>query len=497
MTHRDRICRAPRSRLASSLFLAGCLLLFGFLIRGCASQPLMPWHTESLTAEFTARQTDEVRNFEDYLQLEDRLFAELEEKIVAGIETGPAQALVRFSEGSFANPKSRPFNWNRSFEFPAAAPVGGVLLLHGMTDSPYSLRALGESLHRRDYWVLGLRLPGHGTAPSGLLRVKWEDMAAAVRLGVDRLATQVGDRPIHIIGYSNGAPLALDFALDALEGRASPVPASLVLISPAVGLRPLAAFAGWKRRLSVLPGFSGLGWLLVEPEFDPFKYNSFTTNGSEQVHRLTQSVAARIRGLTDSSAGAFPPTLVFKSNADATVSTEALVTQLLIPLDSAHHELVLFDINRSAAKTSLMIYDPAALSTRVMGNDTLPFAVTLVTNENPDSPAAVARRQPPFSAEVTDTEPLGLAWPPAVISLSHVALPFPPDDPLYGQRPPDNEDLLFLGQTGLQGERGLLLIPADWLMRMRHNPFYAYLETSALDWMQHTGQQHHAPLRGQ
>jgi hypothetical protein len=144
-----------------------------------------------------------------------------------------------------------------------------------------------------------------------------------------------------------------------------------------------------------------------------------------------------------------------------------------------------------------MIYDPAALSTRVMGNDTLPFAVTLVTNENPDSPAAVARRQPPFSAEVTDTEPLGLAWPPAVISLSHVALPFPPDDPLYGQRPPDNEDLLFLGQTGLQGERGLLLIPADWLMRMRHNPFYAYLETSVLDWMQRAGQQHHAPLREQ
>jgi len=121
MTHRDRICRAPRSRLASSLFLAGCLLLFGLLIRGCASLPLMPWHTESLTAEFTARQTDEVRNFEDYLQLEDRLFAELEEKIVAGTETGPAHALVRFSEGSFANPKSRAVNWNRSFEFPAAA----------------------------------------------------------------------------------------------------------------------------------------------------------------------------------------------------------------------------------------------------------------------------------------------------------------------------------------------------------------------------------------
>ena len=46
-----------------------------------------------------------------------------------------------------------------------------------MSDSPYSLRAIGQSLNQQHFWVVGLRLPGHGTAPSGLLSIHWEDMA--------------------------------------------------------------------------------------------------------------------------------------------------------------------------------------------------------------------------------------------------------------------------------------------------------------------------------
>jgi hypothetical protein len=63
-----------------------------------------------------------------------------------------------------------------------------------------------------------------------------------------------------------------------------------------------------------------------------------------------------------------------------------------------------------------------------------------------------------------------------------VALPFPPDDPLYGRRPPENDDILFLGEMAMQGERGLLKIPDDWLLRLRYNPFYKVIETRTLDW---------------
>jgi alpha-beta hydrolase superfamily lysophospholipase len=441
-----------------------------------------------LQEEFTAAKAAEVRTFEGYRRLEERLFAELDRKVIAPTPTGPTHALVRYSRGSAADPRKQPADWNRSFELPAAPASGGVLLLHGMSDSPYSMRALGESLHRRGFWVVGLRLPGHGTAPSGLLEVQWEDMAAAVRLGVEHLAAKVGSQPIHLIGYSTGAPLALNFTLDALEGKASPVPAGLVLVSPAIGLHPAAALAVWKRRLSLVPGLGALAWLAVEREFDPFKYNSFTTNAGEQVHRLTQSVAGRIEARARSHPkDVLPPTLVIKSNADATVSTDAVVDRLLGRLAPHRHELVLFDINRCDAKSILLFADPRALATRVVGDGGLPFALTLVTNESPQSRAAVARRQAPFSAEFSGTEPLGLAWPPGVISLSHVALPFPPDDPLYGRRPPESEEILFLGEMAIQGERGLLTLPLDWLLRLRYNPFYDYLETRVLAWVENPG----------
>ncbi len=98
----------------------------------------------------------------------------------------------------------------------------------------------------------------------------------------------------------------------------------------------------------------------------------------------------------------------------------------------------------------------------------------------------IARHKAPFSVDVSGTERLDLAWPQGVISLSHVALPIPSDDPLYGQRPPGNEDVLFLGQMAIQGERGLMKISPDWLLRLRYNPFYDYLERRVLEWVTDT-----------
>ena len=123
-----------------------------------------------------------------------------------------------------------------------------------------------------------------------------------------------------------------------------------------------------------------------------------------------------------------------------------------------------------------------------MGEAGLPFSVTFVTNENPNSPSVVVRHKPPFSAEAVKIEPLNLDWPRGIFSLSHLALPIPSDDPLYVRRPPDSEDLLFLGEMALKGERGLLVFPDDWLLRLRYNPFYAYLELRAIEWMDRTGE---------
>lgn len=477
------------NRIAACFFVVLLIICFS----GCSSSPpLEVWHTEKLSEEFTADRTGEdIHSFDDYLRLEQELYRQLDEKVYTVTGTGPEQALNRYSPGSAADPRKRTPNWNRSFALDGT-DQGGVLLLHGMSDSPYSLRALGETLNQHGYQVIGLRLPGHGTTPSGLKFVAWQDMAAAVNLAMEQLRSGLSSesRPIHIIGYSTGASLALDFTLNALEGDGSAVPASLILISPAIRIHRAAKLAGFKNSLAVVPGLGGKAWLNVMDEFDPYKYNSFATNAGTQVHRLTVDVDRRLLALTRNSAVVdnFPPILVFKSAVDFTVTTDAVVDNLLARLPPDRNELVLFDVNRQAIiKSTLLIADPAPFTDRLMAKKDLPFTVTIVSNEDPESVNVVTRRKAPHAKEAALVGPIGFAWPRGVVSLSHVALPIPPDDPLYGRYAPSDDDTIFLGDLAIRGERGLLKIPQDWLLRMRYNPFYDYLEDRVLNWVGDAG----------
>ena len=47
--------------------------------------------------------------------------------------------------------------------------------------------------------------------------------------------------------------------------------------------------------------------------------------------------------------------------------------------------------------------------------------------------------------------------------------------------------MLFLGQMAIQGERGMLGLSSDWLLRLRHNPFYAFLDARTLAWIDRAG----------
>jgi hypothetical protein len=178
-----------------------------------------------------------------------------------------------------------------------------------------------------------------------------------------------------------------------------------------------------------------------------------------------------------------PPILAFKSAVDATVTTEAIVDNLLSLLAPNRHELVLFDINRFAAKASLLVDDPGPFTNRLMKDHSLPFGVTLISNRDTDTRDVVVRYKAPMSGNVAEHELHGLAWPSDVFSLSHIALPFPSNDPLYGSNPPAGDESLHLGDIPLRGERDLNQIPGEWLLRMRYNPFYEVLETRILEWL--------------
>ena len=68
-----------------------------------------------------------------------------------------------------------------------------------------------------------------------------------------------------------------------------------------------------------------------------------------------------------------------------------------------------------------------------------------------------------------------MSWPRGVFSLTHVALPFAPDDPVYGARHTGNRKLIYLGTSEIRGETGVLAISPGNFMRLRHNPFFGYM----------------------
>ena len=98
-----------------------------------------------------------------------------------------------------------------------------------------------------------------------------------------------------------------------------------------------------------------------------------------------------------------------------------------------------------------------------------------LTNQDPKSEQVVLMTRAEGSDAYTET-PLPFTWPENMYSLSHVALPFPEDDPLYGRIPSDMNPGHQLGTLELRGERGMTRISATSMLRLHWNPFYDYLE---------------------
>lgn len=452
-------------------------LVVGYLMVLHRRPELKPWHTAELSAEFRSGDLRNVPDLNAYLAREDELFQQLQEEVYDQIDDEDRRVFNRFSSGSLADPAVLATNWNRTFILPAPSPRGGVLLLHGLSDAPYSLRALGQTLHRDGFYVIGLRLPGHGTAPVGLTRARVEDFSAATRIAAVSLRESVGtNAPLFIVGYSNGATLAVDYVLSQLEGELLPRVDGLVLISPAIGITPGAAVAAWLRRLSRLPGMKKAAWQSVGLEYEPYKYNSFAVNASEQIHRLTTRLYQRIQRLDRGTGVAgFPPVLAFQSVVDATVVPTAVIDQFLRRLAPDGHELVLFDIQRGADVRALMVSHPETFTETLTRDATTPFAVTAVTSDSVEPRAARVLHRVAGTGEI-ESQPLSLQWPPGVFSLSHVALPFPPDDPVYGNGSGALTNQIALGHLEVRGEGGVLAISPRVLLRLRYNPFYSYLE---------------------
>jgi alpha-beta hydrolase superfamily lysophospholipase len=436
--------------------------------------PLGPWH-EFVPPEMAAAAMDH-SDWAGWMAAEGAAFAATREAVTDALDDSHRVAINRWFDGSPVNPAHFPRDWNRSFVLePPAAPVGVAVFLHGLTDAPYSLRHLAEAYRARGFLAIAIRLPGHGMVPGGLTEAVWEDWMAATRLAVRSARARMPSGPLHIVGYSNGGALALKHALDALEDERLPRADRLVLLSPMVGVTAFARFAGLAGLPAFLPRFAKAAWLDILPEFNPFKFNSFPVNAARQTHRLTSALDAQLARLARAGRlGGLPPVLTFQSVVDATVSTPAILTRLYDRLPANGSELVLFDLNRGVKFGPLFSAGADAALARILPAAERRYAVTVVGNVA-ESGAVAARRITAGSA-VEAARPLGVAWPRDVYSLSHVALPFPTTDGLYGGTPDPADAMgVALGAIAVRGERGVLVIDANHFSRITWNPFFAYV----------------------
>ena len=161
----------------------------------------------------------------------------------------------------------------------------GVLLTHGLSGSPYTMRHLAAFFQLRGFRVMAVLLPGHGTQPGDLLEVTWGEWAKTVAFGAYQLAEEVDE--IYLVGYSIGATLSLLQTVRDSRVR------GLFLFSPALRITRRAALANLHKLYSWL--IPSAKWVNIKPDLDIYKYESLTKNAAAQTYALTKALDALLR----------------------------------------------------------------------------------------------------------------------------------------------------------------------------------------------------------
>ena len=462
------------------LILVGLAIVLGFTLYALSMlPPLQPWHTERLHEEFSALRHGDL-DFAGYQQREEKLFAEMRATVATWDYTDETWQYGRFNPASMVSRLADGAPYNRSFRLTLPHPKGQALLIHGLTDSPYSMKALAGSLHSHGFEVTVLRLPGHGTLPSMMTEMSTRDWTAAVRIAArDVVLRATAGQPFYIGGYSTGGTLALQYTLDALEDPALRRPDRVLLASPAIELTKVAALASIIDFLSIVPVpvLEKVRWQEIAPEFDSYKFNSFPVNASRQVNRATKALQkSLVRAHESGRLALLPPVVTWQSVVDSTVGAGGVADLLYANLNDAGHRLVLFDINRNQALTGVLRPQAGTMIDRLT-HETRGYTLDIVGNSDPAGFAVnIHSLAPDGTMTIRDT---GLSWPGNVVSLGHVALPFAPDDPVYGfVEGSGHKGIPSIGSWLLRGESGTLTMSLSALTRLRSNPFWSLIDVN-------------------
>lgn len=165
---------------------------------------------------------------------------------------------------------------------PADLPAQkGILLVHGLLDSPHLFESLFQRFVQQGYLVRTLLLPGHGTVPGDLLETQLESWIDCLRYGIRECLKDC--ESLYLGGFSTGAALAIH---EAAKGADL---AGLILFAPPIEIRnPLAFVTNWHHAISWL--IERAKWFYIGEDSDYAKYQSIAFNGVYQVYRLSQQL---------------------------------------------------------------------------------------------------------------------------------------------------------------------------------------------------------------
>lgn len=470
--------------LCLTILIATAVAFYCWLRLSKSLPELQGWHLQSPKSEFRAKHATADYDFDNYLTQEEQVFEELDAYVTGDWSTSTAGTYNRFNQDSICNPASvLDHNWNRSRVLLHDNPVGGVLLVHGLSDSPYSLRRLGERLHSEGYTVIWLRVPGHGTNPRALAEVCWDDWTEAVKVAAKGLRSKLPDNlPLFLAGYSNGAALSVHYALSALNDAALPTVKAIVLFSPMIGINPLAKITHLSNAVGLISRNEKTKWSHIHAEIDPFKYSSWPMNANAQAWSTTQGVEKKLAALQKAGRmSEMPPILAMQSAVDSTVSVPRLITALFARLQAEKNELFLFDVNRVDNLSNLVNFSFEKSILPALQENSHGYRLSVVRN------AASTHEQMVLKTRVEGEwyeQPIDDRWPDGVISLSHVAVPIAPNDPVYGDE--SNTNGLSLGSISMRAEPSALMIPSTLFVRCRQNPFYELMENHVINWLSDT-----------
>jgi len=421
------------------------LIVIGVNAGGMAE--LQPWHYMSFPPDDLTE--NDFSSFQEYLSVEKSYL----ESIYDSLADQSVQDFCKYTRDDIFSPVINGENLNGSFilESRGGDFQGGVLLVHGLSDSPYHMLEIGKSLSEAGFYVIGLRLPGHGTVPAALIDIRWQDWYQAVEFASEFVKEKIREEGQGLFvmgGFSTGAALNLRYTMKSILEGSDVLPDKLLFFSPAIGITPFAELTGWDKIISWMPLFYKMKWQSIDPEYDTYRYTSWPFNAGYQIYKLSRKNWKLLKHISSETETLekVPSMIAFQSRVDATVLPQK-VYELFDRIAPEGSKLFLFDINRKYQG--------------IISSDLLDWSREMIPGNRVSS---MIRMMPEDNI-----------WPDNIYAISHLSIPISFEDGVYG------EDSL-IGALGIKGERGVLDTGIE-LDRLRYNPFFSQMEAEMLDFV--------------